>query len=60
MSEIKHSFEDNEKVIVKETGEEVTVDIWWTHNLSNTIQYNIKEYPFTWFSESELEKVSTT
>lgn len=60
MSEIKHSFEDNEKVIIKETGEVVTVDIWWKHDLSNTIRYNIKEHPFTWLSEWELEKVPTT
>ena len=57
--EKKHLFEDGEKVRLKETGEIVTVDHWWfASNIRYwQAQYNIVEYPSTWFSESQLEKV---
>lgn len=60
MKEQKHLFEDGERVIIKETGEEVTVDHWWFGNTMATraiAQYNIVEHPGTWFSEHELEKL---
>jgi predicted membrane protein len=60
LKEKKHLFEDGEKVRVKETGEEVTVKQWWFGNMGATrfiAQYDIIEYPSTWFSESELEKI---
>lgn len=54
-----HNFEDGEKVRIKQTREIVTVDKWWfAINFGNwSAQYNIVEYPSTWFFESELEKV---
>jgi hypothetical protein len=59
--EKQHLFEDGEKVRLKETGEIVTVDYWWFASNMPTweAQYNIKEYPDTWFSESDLEKITT-
>lgn len=60
MSEREHLFEDGEKVRLKETGEEVTVDFWWfaSNQRSWPAQYNIKEHLGTWYSESELEKIN--
>lgn len=54
----EHLFEDGEKVKLKETGEVVTVKHWWFGNegTPRTIaQYDIVEYPATWFAEYELE-----
>lgn len=56
-----HLFEDGERVKIKETGEEVTVKHWWFGNTGFTrwiAQYDIAEYPGTWFSEGELEKLN--
>jgi hypothetical protein len=64
MTERKHLFNDDEKVRIKETGEIVTVYRWWFYKPnpsegvhSSCAQYDIKEYPGTWFAEYELEKV---
>lgn len=62
MVERTHAFEDGDRVRIKATGEVVTVDHWWFARKSPdvpnniTAQYNIVEYPETWFAEYELEK----
>jgi hypothetical protein len=57
-----HLFEDGEQVIIKETGETVTIDHWWyaSNQRSWTTQYNIVEHPSTWYSEHELQKINIT
>jgi hypothetical protein len=58
MKEYSHLFEDYEKVRIKETSEVVTVQSYWFASNKPLMgaQYNIIEYPATWFSENELEK----
>lgn len=53
-------FQDNEVVVIKETGEVVTVSKWWQYGnmgaANKNYQYDIKEKPGTWYAEYELEK----
>lgn len=62
MKKQEHLFEDDEKVIRKATDEIVTVKNWWFIKGKSYLgaQYCLKEYPGTWFIESELEKYNET
>lgn len=57
--ECEGHFEDGEQVQIKTTDEIVTIQRWWVakNQPSWEVQYDIKEYPSTWFSESQLSKV---
>lgn len=53
-------FKRFDRVIISETKEVVTISKSWygsIHTEKIVPQYDIMEYPSTWFSESQLEKV---
>ncbi|MBW4083600.1 hypothetical protein HYD27_19775 [Paenibacillus sp. S150] len=57
--ECEGHFGDGETVRIRETDEIVTVERWWVaKNMPSwEVQYNIKEHPATFFTESELDRV---
>jgi hypothetical protein len=56
LSGMKHSnkFEDNQRVKIIETGEEVTVNHWSYATNLGRYTYSIIEHPSTFYFESEL------
>lgn len=54
----KNKFQNNEKVILKKTGETVTINKWSYVPNMKRYSYKIKEYPHTFFFEEEINKIN--
>ncbi|MGD6834026.1 hypothetical protein ACQCT5_17780 [Sutcliffiella halmapala] len=54
---LKNKFQDNEKVVLKSTGEEVTISKFnYVPNLKR-YSYTLKEYPKTFYFEEEIKQL---
>ncbi|MFE7062616.1 hypothetical protein ABN702_08605 [Bacillus haimaensis] len=54
---LKNKFQDNEKVVLKSTGEQVTISKFnYVPNLKR-YSYTLKEYPKTFYFEEEIKQL---
>jgi hypothetical protein len=54
----KNKFQDDEKVMIKATGEIVTINKFSYVANMKRYSYTIKEYPHTFYFEEEIKSVS--